>query len=116
VALLLLVLKVALIAFVVGGTIALISRGGQALTSHRLDPRWQGHGAQPGYEASAFGAMPNTPLPAWAYRGDEADADHDNALTQRDLRPAQERAALLSRQALTSKCRAVARLGLSAYS
>jgi hypothetical protein len=67
VTLLLLVLKVALIAFVVGGTIALITRGIRRSRANRLDPRWKGHGGQPGYEASAFGAMPNTPLPEWAY-------------------------------------------------
>lgn len=61
--LLLLVLKVALIAFVVGGTIALITRGIRRSRANRLDPRWKGHGGQPGYEASAFGAMPNTRFP-----------------------------------------------------
>lgn len=69
--LLLLVLKVALIAFVVGGTIALITRGVRRSRANRLDPRWKGDIGQPGYEASAFGAMPNTPLPEWIYWHDD---------------------------------------------
>lgn len=63
---LLLVLKVALVAFVVAGALALISR-----------------------------AMPKTPLPEWAYRDDEGDDDHHNDPMNRDLQPAQEHAAPL---------------------
>lgn len=77
--LLLLVLKVALIAFVVGGTIALITRGIRRSRANRLDPRWNGHSRQPGYEASALGAMPNTPLPEWAYWDDEDDDNHHDS-------------------------------------
>jgi hypothetical protein len=77
-ALLLLILKVALIAFVVGGIVALITRGITRSRANRLDPRWKEHRTQPGYEASAFGAMPNTPLPEWAYRDDDGDDTHDN--------------------------------------
>jgi hypothetical protein len=76
VTLLLLVLKVALIASVVGGTIALTTRGIRRSRANRLDPRWKGNGGQPGYEASAFGAMPDTPLPEWAYWDDEDDDNH----------------------------------------
>lgn len=72
---LLLILKVALIAFVVGGTIAVITRGIRRSRANRLDPRWNGHIGQPGYEASVSGAMPNTPLPEWAYWDDEDDDD-----------------------------------------
>ncbi|OBF57237.1 hypothetical protein A5756_09675 [Mycobacterium sp. 852002-53434_SCH5985345] len=75
-ALLLLVLKVALIAFIVVGTGALIARAIRRSRENRSDPRWKGGGAQPGYEASAHGAMPNTPLPEWAYRDDEGDDEH----------------------------------------
>lgn len=71
--LLLLVLKVALIAFVVGGTVAVIIRGLRRSRANRLDPRWKAHSGQPGYEAFAHGAMPNTPLPEWAYWDDEGD-------------------------------------------
>jgi hypothetical protein len=66
-ALLLLILQVALIAFIVVGTVALISRGVRRSRAHRSDPRWNGHSAQPGHEATARGAMPNTQLPEWAY-------------------------------------------------
>lgn len=76
VTLLFLALKVALIAFVVGGTVAVITRGVRRSRANRLDPRWKGPGGQPGYEASVLGAMPNTPLPEWAYWGDEEDEDH----------------------------------------
>lgn len=69
----LLVLKVALIAFVVGGTVALIMRGVRRSRANRLDPRWKPHRTQPGYEASASGAMPNTPLPEWVNWDDEGD-------------------------------------------
>lgn len=71
--LLLLLLKVALIAFVVGGTAAVIIRGVRRSRANRLDTRWKGHSGQPGYEASAHGAMPSTPLPDWAYWDDEGD-------------------------------------------
>ncbi|OBI05083.1 hypothetical protein [Mycobacterium scrofulaceum] len=73
--LLLLVLKVALVAFIVGGTVALIVRAVRRSRANRLDPRWNGPRTQPGYEASAHGAMPSTPLPDWAYWDD--DGDHD---------------------------------------
>lgn len=53
--LLLIVLKVALIAFVVGGVIALITRGVRRSRANRSDPRWNENIGQPGYEASAFG-------------------------------------------------------------
>ncbi|OMC45484.1 hypothetical protein A5744_09610 [Mycobacterium sp. IS-1264] len=69
----LLILKVALIAFVVGGTVALITRGVRRSRANRLDPRWKGDRTQPGYEASALGAMPNTPLPEWVNWDDEDD-------------------------------------------
>lgn len=63
--LLLIVLKVAVIAFIVGGVVALIARGVWRTRANRLHPPWNAHIGQPGYEASAFGAMPNTPLPEW---------------------------------------------------
>lgn len=78
--LLLLALKVALIAFIVGGAVALIARGVRRSRANRLDPQWKGYTGQPGYEASARGAMPNTPLPEWAYWDDEGDdsrGEHD---------------------------------------
>lgn len=71
--LLLLVAKVALIAFIVAGTTILITRAVRRSRANRLDPRWKAYGAQPGYEASVHGAMPNTPLPEWAYWDDESD-------------------------------------------
>lgn len=74
---LLIVLKVALIAFVVAGTAALIARGIRRSRANRLDPRWTSHRIQPGYEASALGAMPTTPLPEWAYWHDDDDGDGD---------------------------------------
>ncbi|MCV7444956.1 hypothetical protein H7K33_22220 [Mycobacterium paraense] len=77
-ALVLLVVKVALVVFIVAGTVALITRGIRRSRANRSDPRWKGPSGQPGYEASAFGAMPNTPLPEWAYRDDEGDEDRDN--------------------------------------
>lgn len=69
----LLVLKVALIAFIVGGTVALITRGVRRSRANRLDPRWKANRTQPGYEAFALGAMPNTPLPEWVNWDDEGD-------------------------------------------
>lgn len=76
--LLTIVLKVALIAFVVGGVIALITRGVRRSRANRLDPRWNENIGQPGYEASAFGAMPTTPLPEWAYWNDPEGDDGRN--------------------------------------
>lgn len=70
---LMVVLKVALIAFIVGGSVALICRGVGRSRANRLDPRWTCHTVQPGHEASAFGAMPSTPLPEWVYWGEEGD-------------------------------------------
>lgn len=70
---LLLIAKVALIAFIVGGVVALITRAVRRSRANRLDPRWTAYGAQPGYEASVHGAMPNTPLPEWAYWDDDGD-------------------------------------------
>lgn len=67
------VLKVALIAFIVGGTATLIIRGVSRSRANRLDPRWNAHRGQPGYEAMVYGAMPNTPLPDWAYWDDEGN-------------------------------------------
>ncbi|SOX53313.1 hypothetical protein MAAFP003_1983 [Mycobacterium ahvazicum] len=80
--LLLLVLKVALIAFVVGGTAALIARGIRRSRANRFDPRWTSHRIQPGYEASALGAMPTTPLPEWAYWDEDGD-DHRDGVRRR---------------------------------
>lgn len=70
-AMLLLVLKVALLAFIIVGTVALITRGVRRSRANRLDPRWNPRSGQPGYEASVSGAMPNTPLPEWAYWDDD---------------------------------------------
>lgn len=74
-AVLLLVLKVAVIAFIIGGTVALLTRGVRRSRANRLDPRWKGYTGQPGYEASAYGVMPNTPLPEWVQWDDEVDDD-----------------------------------------
>lgn len=76
--LLLILLKIALIAFVVSGVIALVTRGVRRSRANRLDPRWNEHIGQPGYEASAFGAMPTTPLPDWAYWNDPENDDGPN--------------------------------------
>lgn len=65
--LLVVVVKVALIFFIVGGIVAPITRAVKRSRANRLDPRWKPHRGQPGYEASAHGAMPKTPLPEWAY-------------------------------------------------
>ncbi|MEZ0353705.1 hypothetical protein [Mycobacterium sp. pR1184] len=75
--LLLIVLKVALIAFVVGGTAALIARGIARSRANRFDPRWTSHRTQPGYEASALGATPATPLPEWAYWDEDGDDNRE---------------------------------------
>lgn len=48
-AMLWLVLKVAVIAFIVGGTVTLIARGVKRSRANRLDPRWKGYTGQPGY-------------------------------------------------------------------
>jgi hypothetical protein len=77
-ALLLLLLKLALIAFIVVGTVALITRGLRRSRANRSDPRWNARSGQPGYEASVFGAMPQTPLPEWVGWDDEGDDKHDN--------------------------------------
>jgi hypothetical protein len=68
---LVLVLKIALVVFVVGGVVTLIARGVRRWRANRSDPRWKGHRSQPGYQASARGVMPNTPLPEWAYHDDD---------------------------------------------
>jgi hypothetical protein len=72
---LIVVFKLALVAVIVGGVIALITRGVKRSRANRSDPRWNEHRTQPGYEASARGVAPNTPLPEWAYWN---DADHDD--------------------------------------
>lgn len=77
-----LVFKVALVVFIVAGTVALITRGIRRSRANRSDPRWKRPSAQPGHEASAFGAMPNTPLPEWAYKDDEGDEDRDNGIVR----------------------------------
>ncbi|WP_102418938.1 hypothetical protein [Mycobacterium sp. 4858] len=82
-ALLLLILKVAVIALIVGGVVALIVRGVRRSRANRLDPHWRGRGIQPGYEASVYGAMPSTPLPEWAYWDDEDDEAHDDGRSPR---------------------------------
>ncbi|GAA4537638.1 hypothetical protein GCM10023161_14830 [Mycobacterium paraffinicum] len=84
--LLLLVPKVALIAFIVVGTGVLIARAFRRSRANRLDPRWTGRRAQPGYEASAHGALPNTPLPEWAYWEDEGDHERRRLTAVRTLR------------------------------
>jgi hypothetical protein len=71
---LVLVLKIALLTFVVGGVATLIARGVRRWYANRSDPRWQEYPGVPGYEASARGVMPNTPLPEWAYWDDDDDA------------------------------------------
>jgi hypothetical protein len=74
--LLVVVVKVALIAFIVGGVATLITRAVGRSRANRLDPRWKPHHGQLGYEASAHGAMPNTPLPEWALLGGHRDDEH----------------------------------------
>ncbi|WP_055404561.1 MULTISPECIES: hypothetical protein [unclassified Mycobacterium] len=74
-AVLVLVLKVVLIALIVGGTVALVVRAVRRSRTNRSDPRWKPHGPQPGYEASARGVMPNTPLPEWADWDEEGEED-----------------------------------------
>jgi len=69
-------LKVALIAFIVGGIAALIIRGVRRSRANRLDPRWNFYRGYPGHEASVMGAMPNTPIPEWVDWDDEG-ADED---------------------------------------
>lgn len=76
-ALLLLILKVPLIALIVCGIVTLIARGVRRSRANKLNPNWKGHSAQPGYEASIHGAMPNTPLPEWVYWDDGGDDDHE---------------------------------------
>jgi hypothetical protein len=70
--------KVALIAFIVGGIVALIARGVRRSRANSLDPRWNDHRTQPGYAASTRGVMPNTPLPEWAYSDDEGDDENND--------------------------------------
>ncbi|MDV3305627.1 hypothetical protein K7Z75_18365 [Mycobacterium avium subsp. hominissuis] len=68
-----------LIIFIVGGIVALITRGVRRSRANKLDPQWKQHRTQPGYEASVYGAMPNTPLPEWAYWNDDVDGEqHDD--------------------------------------
>jgi hypothetical protein len=74
-AVLLLLLKIALVIFCIAGTVALITRGLRRSRANRLNPLWKGRGVQPGYEASAHGAMPNTPLPEWAYWDEDDDGN-----------------------------------------
>ncbi|WP_375488847.1 hypothetical protein [uncultured Mycobacterium sp.] len=74
---LLAVLKVALIAFILGGVVALIVRGVRRSRANRLDSRWTDHRFQPGYEASVFGIVPKTPLPEWAYWDDDGDDERN---------------------------------------
>ncbi|OBI34486.1 hypothetical protein A5709_20210 [Mycobacterium sp. E1386] len=76
-AMLLLALKVLLIAFIVGGAVALVVRAVRRSRANRLDPRWKVGGTQPGYVASAHGTMPNTPLPEWAYWDEDGDEHPD---------------------------------------
>ncbi|OBJ61762.1 hypothetical protein [Mycobacterium sp. 1423905.2] len=70
---LLTVLKVALLAFVVVGATAIVIRGVRRSRANRFDPRWREHRDQPGYEASAYGVMPRTPLPEWVHWDDDDD-------------------------------------------
>lgn len=74
-AMLLLVFKVAVIAFIVGGTVAPITRGVRRSRANRLDPRWKEYAGQSGYEACAHGTMPNTPLPEWVHWDEGFDDD-----------------------------------------
>jgi hypothetical protein len=71
--LLLVVLKVALIAFVVGGIVALVVRGVMRSRANRADPRWKAYGGPPGYPGSLRGVMPDTPLPEWVHWDDDGD-------------------------------------------
>jgi hypothetical protein len=70
------ILKVALLAFIVGGVAAIIIRGRRRSRANRGDPNWMPRG-QPSHEASAHGAMPSTPLPEWVYWNDENGDDDD---------------------------------------
>lgn len=63
--------KVALMVFITGAAIAVVIRGVRRSNANRGDPRWNDHQGQPGYEASAHGAMPRTPLPEWVHWDDE---------------------------------------------
>lgn len=59
--------KVALLAFGIGGSAAIVIRGVRTSRANRGDPRWNEHRGRPGHEASAYGVMPPTPLPDWVY-------------------------------------------------
>ena len=69
-------LKVALIAYIIGGVAALVIHGVRRSRANRLDPRWNFYRGYPGYEASVLGVMPNTPLPEWVDWDDE-DTPHN---------------------------------------
>ncbi|MCV7348418.1 hypothetical protein H7J91_28505 [Mycolicibacterium rhodesiae] len=69
------ILKVALLVFIVGGVVAIVTRGIRRSHANRGDPKWRPSRNQPGFEASAHGAMPSTPLPEWV---DWEDGESDN--------------------------------------
>jgi len=77
-AVLILLGKIALLAFGFGGTAAIVVRGFRRSRANRGDPNWTNtRGGQPGFEASVHGAMPRTPLPEWAYWDEDDDSDDD---------------------------------------
>ncbi|MBB3751056.1 hypothetical protein FHT44_003551 [Mycolicibacterium sp. BK634] len=55
------ILKVALLAFIIGGVAAIVIRTRSRSRANRGDPNWMSRG-QPSNEASAHWAMPSTPL------------------------------------------------------
>lgn len=69
------ILKVALVAFIVVGLAAIVTRGIRRSRANRSDPNWKPSPNQPGFEASGRGAMPTTPLPEWAYWDDDEPDD-----------------------------------------
>ncbi len=75
--LVLLVLKVALVGFIRCGHRRSDRPWVRRSRANRSDSRWKKTRAQRGYEASAFGAMPDTPLPEWANLDAEGEDDQD---------------------------------------
>lgn len=70
------ILKVALLVFIVGGVVVIVTRGIRRSRANRGDPNWRRSRNQPGFEASARGAMPSTPLPEWVDWDDDEPDDN----------------------------------------
>jgi len=67
--------KIALVVFIIGGVGAVVIRAILVSRANKTDPDWITSRRQHGDEASVYGVMPRVPLPEWVHWETEISDD-----------------------------------------